>query len=346
MPAPARSSARSSAAKGGSADWRTVVPAPLVLVQGTEGLLAERAVARVLAVAREGDEELGLVGDPELERVDLEAATYDAGMLAVATSPSLFDEAKVVVVRGAEACSDAFVTDMTAYAAAPDPATTVVVVHGGGQRGKRMLDAIRASGAPVVACDPIKKDADRAAFVSSEFRSLRRKVDAAAVRSLVEGLGNDLRELAAACSQLASDTTGTITTAVVDRYYGGRVEATGFRVADAAAAGDAGEAVALLRHALATGADPVPLVAALAMKLRALAKVAAMRGGGLGAKELGLAPWQVDRARKELTRWTPDGLAAAITAVAQADADVKGGGRDPVFAVERAVLTVARAASR
>ena len=105
--------------------------------------------------------------------------------------------------------------------------------------------------------------------------------------------------------------------------------------------------MALLRHALATGTDPVPLVAALAAKLRTLAKVAAARGRGLDpARDLGLAPWQVDRARRELTSWTPEGLAAAISAVAQADAEVKGAGRDPVFAVERAVLRVAGAARR
>lgn len=132
---------------------------------------------------------------------------------------------------------------------------------------------------------------------------------------------------------------------MVARYYGGRIEATGFRVADAAIAGETGQAVALLRHALATGADPVPLVAAIAAKLRVLAKVAATRGRGAGAvRDLGLAPWQVDRARKDLVHWTPEGLAAAITAVAQADAEVKGAGRDPVFAVERAVLRVATAA--
>src|SRR3712207_9388364 len=104
--------------------------------------------------------------------------------------------------------------------------------------------------------------------------------------------------------------------------------ATGFRVADAPIAGETGQAVALLRHALATGGDPVPLVAALAAKLRVLAKVAATRGRGSAAtRDLGLAPWQLDRARKDLAHWTPEALAAAITAVAQADAEVKGAGR-------------------
>lgn len=334
-PASTGRSAGTSRGAGPTVAWDAAEPAPVVLVRGAEDLLAERAVDRVVDLVRERD--------PEVEKSELEGATYGAGMLTVAASPSLFGESTVVVVRRAEAATEALVADVVAYVAQPDASTVVVVQHGGGVRGKKMLDAITASGAPVVQCDPIKKDADKASFVTAEFRAARRRVDAAAVRALVDALGSDLRELASACAQLVADTTGTVTEALVDRYYGGRVEATGFRVADAAVGGDAGEAVALLRHAIATGADPVPIVAALALKLRTLGKVAAMRGGGVTAKELGLAPWQVDRARKDLGRWNPEGLATAITAVAQADAEVKGEGRDPVFAVERAVLTVARA---
>ena len=91
----------------------------------------------------------------------------------------------------------------------------------------------------------------------------------------------------------------------------------------------------------------MPLVAALAVKLRTLAKVGATRGqGAAAARDLGLAPWQVDKARREIARWTPEGLAAAIGAVAAADADVKGAARDPGYAVERAVLRVAAAHGR
>ncbi|GHG50898.1 DNA-binding protein [Flavimobilis marinus] len=320
-----------------SVTWDTVELAPVVLVQGAEGLLVDRAVDRLRVLAREADS--------EVEVVELEASTYASGMLAVETSPSLFADRRHVVVHGVEATSDAFITDMIAYLDAPADDVVVVLEHRGGQRGKKLLDAVKAHGGPVVACEPIKKDSDKSAFVTTEMRTLGRRADAGAVRALVEALGSDLRELAAACSRLAADTTGTITEAVVGRYYGGRVEATGFRVADAAVAGNEGEAVSLLRHALATGVDPVPIVAVLAMKLRTLAKVAAMRGRRhLSAADLGMAPWQVDRARKDLQHWTPEALAEAITAVAEADAQVKGAGRDPVYAVERAVLRIAAAA--
>ena len=59
--------------------------------------------------------------------------------------------------------------------------------------------------------------------------------------------------------------------------------------------------------------------------------------------ELGMAPWQVDRARRELQGWSDDALATSILAVARADAEAKGASRDPVYAVERAVLTICNA---
>ncbi|WP_090032913.1 DNA polymerase III subunit delta [Cellulomonas marina] len=309
-----------------------------MLVTGPEELLAERAVARVVALARETD------ADVEVTRLD--AGTYVGGQLAVTTSPSLFAEDKVVVLQGLEHGSDDAVADALAYLSAPVAGVVVVLVHGGGTRGKKLLDAARAA-APTVVCERLKTPADKEAFVSAELRRAGRRAERQAVTALVEALGSDLRELAAGVAQLVADTTGVIGVEAVHRYHGGRIEASGFQVADAALAGDAGRAVALLRHALATGLDPVPFVAALAARLRTLAKVGALRGrGGSAAAALGMAPWQVDRALAELRRWTPEGLAEAIGAVAQADAEVKGEGRDREFAVERAVLRVAAATGR
>ncbi|HEY0217211.1 MAG TPA: DNA polymerase III subunit delta [Cellulomonas sp.] len=320
--------------------WDEIGLAPVVLVAGSEDLLAERAVERLVALARERS--------PELEVTRLDATAYGAGELTLATSPSLFAEDRLVVVENVEKATDELVLDALAYVGGtPESDVVVVLRHGGGQRGKKLLDTVRAAGYPVAACDAIKRDADKAAFVTQEMRRAGRRMEARAVRALVDAVGSDLREVAAACTQLLADTTGVIGTEVVERYYGGRIEATGFRVADAAVEGSAGEAVALLRHAFATGLDPVPMVAALAARLRTLAKVSAVRGRGSGAeRDLGLAPWQIERSRKELARWSPEALADAITAVAQADAEVKGAGRDPRFAVERAVLRVAGAVRR
>jgi len=314
--------------------WDAVRLAPVVLVRGAEGLLADRAVASLVAQAREREE------GTEITRLD--AAGYDSGQLEILASPSLFAEPRCIVITGVEACTDALIDDVIAYLGNTAEDVSLILQHGGGQRGKKMLDAVGAAGHPVVACDPIKRDADKAAFVREEFGRAGRRADGRAIQALVQAAGSDLRELAAACAQLIADTTGTVTSELVDRYHGGRVEATGFKVADATIAGDVSTALGLLRHALATGMSPVPIVAVLAMKLRTLAKVAAAQGRGSGATA-GLAPWQVDQARRELAGWTPEGLAAAIIATAAADAEVKGLSRDPEFAVERAVRRIAAA---
>lgn len=316
--------------------WDRVELTPLVLVRGKEGVLAERAVASLARQARERAAASGAT----LEVTRLEAAQYEQGRLTVLASPSLFAEPRHLEILGLEALNDACATDLTAYLADPAPDVSLVLHHAGGVRGKKVLEAIAAAGATVVQCDEIP-DREKGAFVSAEFARARRRIAGDAVVALVQAVGSDLRELAAAAAQLVSDTTGTVDVGVVDRYYGGRVEATGFRVADAAVAGHEGEALALVRHAMSSGTDPVPLVAAIAMKLRTMAKVAGSSGraGALG----GLAPWQIDRARKELRGWTPEGLASAILAVAAADAEVKGEGRSAPFAVERAVRRVAQA---
>jgi DNA polymerase-3 subunit delta len=318
-----------------------LVPAPVVLVAGSEALLAERAVATVVRRAREVD--------PAITVESLEAGGYESGRLELLASPSLFGGGKVLLVMGVEAANDAFVADTTRYLSTPAPEVCLVLRHSGGQRARGLLDAARAASALEASCQPLAKDEEKVEFAANEFRRMGRRASPQAVRALVDAVGSDLRELAAACSQLAEDAVasgdGRIEADVVELWFGGRVEVTGFRVADAAVAGRADQALSLLRHALATGADPVPLVAALAVKLRALAKVSAVERGRSAdvAGELGMAPWQVDRARRELRGWAEPGLAEAILAVAEADMAVKGGGRDPVFAVERAVLTVARA---
>ncbi|MGV1008905.1 MAG: DNA polymerase III subunit delta [Dermatophilaceae bacterium] len=310
---------------------------PFVLVRGPESVLAERAVAGLLAQLREGQ--------PDLEVIRMAASAYEPGALALHTSPSLFGGAKAIVVEGLEESSDELLADLLDVLGTWPEETSLVVVHRSGQRGKKVLDALSRQDALVVECPAIRTDRDKAQFVGDELRRRGRKATPDAVRALVEALGRDVRELAAACRQLADDTDGVIDAPVVETYYGGKVEATGFRVADAALAGQTGEALRLLRHALATGLDPVPIVAVLAAQLRTLVKVATAGRGSSAhvARALGLAPWQVDKARRVSSRWDGPALARAIQSVAAADVEVKGGGRDPVYAVERAILQIATA---
>ena len=321
--------------------WDAVRPAPIVLVSGTETVLADRAIRQLRDILK--------AEDPSLEISDLDAGSYAPGELITLASPSLFGEPRLIRVDNVEKTSDAFLEEALAYLASPADDTYLVLRHNGGVRGKKLLDAIRGGqgGGIDVVCAELKRDAEKFDFVSAEFSAARRRITGGAQRALVSAFSDDLAELAAACQQLLADASDEITETVVDRYYAGRVETTAFAVADAAIAGRHGEALGLLRHALSSGADPVPMVAAFASKIRTMAKLAGQRGSsGELASRFGLAPWQVDRARRDLQGWSDEGLGRVIGGLAETDAQVKGGGRDPVYALERIIETISARGER
>lgn len=336
-----RSGARATSAVKGikipQVSWREPRPAPIVLVSGPEEVLAERAIAGVRDYLR--------AEDSALEISDIRADDYEAGTLFALSSPSLFGEPRLVRVAGVEKCTDAFLQEAVKYVEAPQDGATVLLRHTGASvRGKKLLDAVRAGtgGGIEIPCAAVKRDSDRVDFAAGEFTAARKRIAPTALRALVSAFADDLTELAAACRQLISDVPGDITDDIISKYYGGRVEVSAFVVADTAIAGRYGEALVALRHALASGADPVPMVAAFAMKLRTMARVAGNREPSRQlAQRLGMKDWQVDRARRDLAGWNERSLGMAIQATARADAEVKGAARNPIFALERMVAVVA-----
>jgi len=316
--------------------WDRVRPAPIILVTGPEHFLADRAI-RLLRDRLKTE-------DPSLEVTEIEADHYSPGELLTLASPSLFNEPRLIRVSNVEKCTDAFITETLRYLDHPADDTYLVLRHAGGVRGKKLLDAIRAgAGSGIeVACLELKKDVEKSEFAAAEFGAASKRITPSALRMLVSAFADDLAELASACQQLIADAVEEITEVTVDRYYAGRVETNAFSVADAAIAGRRGEALVLLRHALASGADPVPLVAAFAAKLRTMARVSGSRASSVAlAQQFGLAPWQVDRSRRDLQGWTEAGLARAIETLADTDAQLKGLGRDPVYALERMIGVIA-----
>lgn len=332
---------RSAPAKAKSAipqvSWREPRPAPVVLVSGPEEVCAERAIAGIRDYLR--------AEDPSLEVTDVRADDYAAGTLLGVSSPSLFGEPRLVRIGGVEKASDTFLLEALAYLEHPQEGATIVLRHNGASvRGKKLLDAVRAGqGSGIeIPCLAIKRDSDKYDFAAGEFSAARKRIAPTALRALVSAFSDDVTELAAACQQLISDVAGDIDDRIVERYYGGRVETSAFTVADTAIAGRYGDALIALRQALASGADPVPLVAAVAMKVRTMARVAGSReSSGALAARLGMKDWQVDRARRDLVGWSQTTLGMAIHAVARADSEVKGASRDPVFALERMITVIA-----
>jgi len=317
----------------------------VTLIVGEEELLVERAVSAAVALAADAgdagaaDQDDGTAAG----RHDVAAAGLTAGELSGLTAPSLFGGDCVVVIRAAQDAVKDVSAELVRLARSPAPDVYLIITHAGGAKNKALLADLLSAGARRVDCPSIRRFGERMEFLRGEFRRAGRKADDAGLRALLDAVGTDLRDLAAACSQLSADTTGMINQAAVARYYQGRAEATGFSVADKACEGNLAAALEQLRWALATGTSPVLISSALAQGLRTLGLVGSV-GRGLSpnalAAELGMPPWRIDKARQQLSGWTSEGLATAHAAVAEADVQVKGEGASAGYALERAISKV------
>ncbi|WP_165164262.1 DNA polymerase III subunit delta [Corynebacterium qintianiae] len=305
---------------------------PVHLVLGEDEFLAERATKAIIDA----------VG-PAAEVSTFKANEVSEGELLMATSPSLFAEERVVVFTGAELAGKEPTELLLRAAVDPAPGMTLIIQHSGGGRQKAMVAKFKKA-AEVHVADPLKGK-DRHTWVSNEFRRHGGRPTPDVIAALLESVGSDLRELAAAVSQLVSDTDGEITVKSVHAYYSGVAEVSGFDIADQAVAGRADRALASTRRALQLGISPVAIAAALARKVGDIAKLYNTRGNPdqLG-RELGMHPFVAKKTMQVARNWSGDAVSEAVIVIADLDAEVKGQGGDPDYAIEHAVRRIAELA--
>ena len=313
------------------------VPAPLHLVLGDDEFLTERATAGVVSAVRAsapaGEEPavVSRLGGPEVT----------APQLFELLSPSLFGEARIVVVTGAaELGKDAQAAVLDAARDLPE-ATVLVVQHTGGGRAKALVPDLRKAGAEEHPASRITRHTEVVGFVRSEFRGHGVRVSPEACEALVEAVGSDLRGLASACGQLVADTGGKVDVEAVRRYHSGVVGVSGFTVAERAVTGDVAGAIEALEWAMHTGVPHVVLADALADAVHSIALVGTQRGVAAAyLARQGLPPWKVRKVTAQTRHWSIDSLGVALQVVARLNGEVKGQAEDTSYALERAVREV------
>lgn len=318
------------------------LPDPLpgvVLLVGDEQLLVDRAVGAVAAATRRLD--------PDVSITEIAGAALEGQELHELVGPSLFGDARLLVIRAAQDVRSAALEVLRPYLDAPAEGATIVLHHVGGAKGKAVLDAARkARTKPIeIACTKLTRPEERADFVRAEVRRAGGRIGPDAVAALLDAIGSDLRELAAVSAQLVSDSGGAVDVHLVRAFHTGRAEVSGFAVADRAVVGDTGGALEALRYALGIGVAHVVIADALADGVRSIARVgSAGRGDAYAlARKLGMPTWKVKRAQSQARGWSETGVRRALGVVAALNADVKGEAADPGYALERAVRRLATA---
>jgi DNA polymerase-3 subunit delta len=314
----------------------------ITLVTGPEEFLGERAITGVRTAVRSHDS--------EAELSETSAGSLTMATLGELAAPSLFSTTRCVVVRRLEDLPEESAPGLLDYAAAPAEDVALVLAHSGGPKGSGLLTKMRKLPAVTEVKSAPLTAREFPGFVVNELRGRGVRIDPDAADFLIQAVGQDLRSLSAAASQLADDFEGQpLTVEMVKKYFGGRAEAKSFAVADHTIYGQTARALEELRWALDGGIAPVLVTSAMAGGLRSLARFMSaprgMRNNDL-MREVGVPAWKLDTLRRQSNGWDDDGIGRAIRCVARADADVKGQASDPAYALEKMVLDVVRARPR
>ena len=328
----------------------------ITLAIGTETVLVGRAVLAVSTAAKRAD--------PSVQRSVIDAGDDAAAHdLREAAAPNLFGDGGVVVIEGIDAADDQLAKAVREVIADQSDNVYLVVTHPGGNKGKALLDDLKAAGANVVDCQPLKRGRATTDFVNNEFASHKRRATSDAVATLYESIGQDLGLLGSAVSQLCSDVEANpIGADDVREYFAGVAGISGFSIADAVWDRHYAEALRMLRQAMLSsdaGRVGPSTVSSLASGLRSLVRVGGMPPGASEAdiaREVGVPTWKVKTLRKQWSRWSGDQrrLAASVVALADADGAMKGGvregssldGEQKLLALEILVATTAASHAR
>jgi len=151
---------------GKTLSWNQAAPFSLVNVFGSDSYLSSRAVSRIRRELRNAH--------PDLEIDEVQEGEYSSGLLFSLASPSLFSEARLVIITGA---TEELALDMERYLSEPNPDCTVIVRipnlvgHNGKFKTKFSKLALNIS------CEEIKRDNDKLDFIRGEFAALNVSVE-------------------------------------------------------------------------------------------------------------------------------------------------------------------------
>ena len=148
----------------------------LTLIQGGESVLADRAISEIVSKAS------GAVV------TQLDANEIELGVITDALAPSLFGDARVVVIREINELTQEESEEVSSYLENSDEGVHLVLWHKGGVKGKALLEKIKKAKPVLLSAEAIKKESEKEDFVRAEFARMGRKISADAVTAIVAAL--------------------------------------------------------------------------------------------------------------------------------------------------------------
>ncbi len=288
---------------------------PVVLLWGEDAFLLRETALELLGALRP---------------TEVDAAEWQGTELQDLATPSLFGEARALLVNDARSLSKDALGALAAYLAAPDPDARLVLVAEVGERAKvpAALDKLVRPVGQVRELKVARKDLEPWLIQ----RAKRSGLDLAppAARALVEVIGEEPGRLAAALAQLADAFAAErITPELVHRQFRGLGEQKVWDLCDRAFAKDLPGAIRSLRSLEAGGDDPLLVLGGIASRLRDLMRVRSLPDRlppAEVAKQAGLRfDWQARRYQQQARNFSLGELVEIHDRVTEADRALKSG---------------------
>ncbi|HEX5950679.1 MAG TPA: DNA polymerase III subunit delta [Actinomycetota bacterium] len=299
----------------------TAPKAPVHLLWGEDAFLLREAA-------------LEIVG-PDVQAREIDAADWQGGELADLATPSLFGEARALIVTDCRSLPDEGLRELALYLSVPDPAAPLVLCATVGERAKApaaLVKLVQPVG-PVREVKLARKDLPGWLVQRGQRRGLDLAPEAAA--ALVETLGEDRAALDQGVVQLGSAFPGErLTRELVAQQFRGLGDQHIWDLCDRAFARDVDGAMRSLRTLLESGDDGLKILGGVASRLRDLLRVRSLpdrmpptelaRAAGLRFE------WQARRYREQARRFSLEELVEIHAQAVDADRALKSGASDEV----------------
>jgi DNA polymerase-3 subunit delta len=274
------------------------------------------------------EEALVILG--EVDPTEVDAHEWNGGELQDLATPSLFGEARALLINDAKGLSKEALAELAEYLRAPDPDARVVLCCRVGERAK-------APAALVKLVEPVG-EVRRVQIARKDMEPwLVRRASAdgvelapQAARALVEILGEEPGALASGIEQLGDAYPGErITAETVAGQFRGLGEQKTWDLCDRAFGKDLPGAIRSLRSIEEAGDDPLMVLGGIAARLRDLVRVRSLPDR-MPPVELARAAglrfdWQARRYKQQARNFSLERLLELHGLIADADRALKSG---------------------
>ena len=272
----------------------------------------------------------------EVRPTEVDAAEWQGGELQDLATPSLFGEARALLISDARSLSKEAMGELADYLRAPDPNVQLVICCQTAERGKvpAALDKLVRPVGTITQAAVARKDLE--SWLMDRARASGVDLASPAARTLVETLGEEPGRLASALEQLAGAFAGQkITSQVVAQQFRGLGEQKVWDLCDRAFGKDLPGAIRSLRSIEAGGDDALKTLGGISSRLRDLMRVRALPDRmppAAVAKAAGLRfDWQARRYQQQARNFSMARLLEIHARVTEADRALKSGATGDVI---------------